>query len=496
MDCDSTAIVSATANYGYHFVQWSDSITDNPRTIKLTNDTVLTAEFTRNAYNITLTHEGEGAIEGDTTALYQDTIALNSVADYGWQFSSWSDGVTDNPRTVVVSSDCAYQAIFVKRSFTITVAGENGMIEGAGTFEYETTCQLTATPDFGYHFVQWSDGITDNPRSLVLTQDTNLTAEFAKNAYNISLTHEGAGTIEGDTIALYQDSVTLAAIADYGWQFSSWSDGVTDNPRTVVVSSDCAYQAIFVKRSFTITVAGENGMIEGAGTFEYETTCQLTATPDFGYHFVQWSDGITDNPRSLVLTQDTMFTAEFAKNYSGQCGDSLYWIYDTTTISITGSGAMNNYSDSLMPWYLFRDSITAVEMVNTATTIGDNAFANCSKLSKLTISEGIESVGANAFMGCTQLTNITCHPIIPPYAVTSSFENYDTYLRVPCSSKSQYMADAVWGQFKYIECIEEETDIESVESESSEQSVRKIYRDGHIYILRDDEEYSILGQKL
>ena len=80
--------------------------------------------------------------------------------------------------------------------------------------------------------------------------------------------------------------------------------------------------------------------------------------------------------------------------------------------------------------------------------------------------------------------------------MTSSFENYDTYLRIPCSSKSQYMADAVWGQFKYIECIEEETDIESVESESSEQSVRKIYRDGHIYILRDDEEYSILGQKL
>ena len=380
--------------------------------------------------------------------------------------------------------------------YTITATANNASIIGTGEYEAETTATLTVLPDTGYHFVQWSDSITDNPRSIVLTQDTMLTAEVAKNAYRISLTHEGAGTIEGDTIALYQDSVTLAAIADYGWQFSSWSDGVTENPRTVVVSSDCAYQAIFVKRSFTITVAGENGTIEGAGTFEYETTCQLTATPDFGYHFAQWSDGITDNPRSIVLTQDTMLTAEVAKNYSGQCGDSLYWSYDTTTISITGSGAMYNYSDSLMPWYLFRDSITAVEMVNTATTIGDNAFANCSKLSKLTISEGIESIGANAFMGCTQLTNITCHPIIPPYAVTSSFENYDTYLRVPCSSKSQYMADAVWGQFKYIECIEEETDIESVESESSEQSTRKIYRDGHIYILRNDEEYTILGQHL
>ena len=371
---------------------------------------------------------------------------------------------------------------------------------GAVLIDQDVDCDsiaiISATANNGYHFVQWSDSVTENPRTIKLTNDTVLTAEFARNAYIITLTHEGAGTIEGDTTALYQDSVTLMAVADYGWQFSGWSDGITDNPRTVVVISDCEYQAIFVRQQFSLTAIAENGVVDGVGTFAYEDTCQLTATPFTGYHFVQWSDGITVNPRSIVLTQDTLFTAEFAKNYSGQCGDSLYWSYDTTTISITGSGAMHNYSDSLMPWYLFRDSITAVEMVNTAATIGDNAFANCSKLSKLTISEGIESVGANAFMGCTLLTNITCHPIIPPYAVTSSFENYDTYLRVPCSSKSQYMADAVWGQFKYIECIEEETDIESVESESSEQSVRKIYRDGNVYIIRDGEEYSILGQKL
>ncbi len=493
---ETSCQLTATPNFGYHFAQWSDGVTDNPRSIILTQDTTFTAEFAKNAYSISLSHEGAGSIVGDTTALYQDSVTLSAVADYGWQFSRWSDGNTDNPRTIVVTADCAYQVIFIKRSFTITGVAQNGTIEGAGTFEYETSCQLTATPNFGYHFAQWSDGVTDNPRSIILTQDTTFTAEFAKNAYSISLSHEGAGSIVGDTTALYQDSVTLSAVADYGWQFSRWSDGNTDNPRTIVVTADCAYQVIFIKRSFTITGVAQNGTIEGAGTFEYETSCQLTATPNFGYHFAQWSDGVTDNPRSIILTQDTTLTAEFAMNYAGQCGDSLYWKYDTATISITGSGAMYNYTDSLMPWYLFRDSITAVEMVNTATTIGDNAFANCSKLSKLTISEGIESIGANAFMGCTQLTNITCHPIIPPYAVTSSFENYDTYLRVPCSSKSQYMADAVWGQFKYIECIEEETDIESVESESSEQSVRKIYRDGHIYILRDDEEYSILGQKL
>ena len=69
VDCDSTAIVSATANYGYHFVQWSDSVTENPRTIKLTKDTLLTAEFARNSYRILTTYEGAGKVEGDSTAL-------------------------------------------------------------------------------------------------------------------------------------------------------------------------------------------------------------------------------------------------------------------------------------------------------------------------------------------------------------------------------------------------------------------------------------------
>ena len=43
-DC-SGATISATANEGYHFVQWSDGNTDNPRTLTITADTELTAEF-------------------------------------------------------------------------------------------------------------------------------------------------------------------------------------------------------------------------------------------------------------------------------------------------------------------------------------------------------------------------------------------------------------------------------------------------------------------
>jgi hypothetical protein len=42
---DDMAIIGATANAGYHFVQWNDGNTDNPHTVTVTEDIVFTAEF-------------------------------------------------------------------------------------------------------------------------------------------------------------------------------------------------------------------------------------------------------------------------------------------------------------------------------------------------------------------------------------------------------------------------------------------------------------------
>ncbi len=42
----------------------------------------------------------------------------------------------------------------------------------------------------------------------------------------------------------------------------------------------------------------------------------LTATPASCYHFTAWNDGSTDNPRTITVTQDTTFTANFERNIS------------------------------------------------------------------------------------------------------------------------------------------------------------------------------------
>ncbi len=65
---------------------------------------------------------------------------------------------------------------------------------------------------------------------------------------------------------------------------------------------------------YTITASANDaayGTVTGGGTFAKGKTITLTAIPDEGYAFSQWSDGNTENPRTVTVTQDSTFTVEF-----------------------------------------------------------------------------------------------------------------------------------------------------------------------------------------
>ena len=201
---------------------------------------------------------------------------------------------------------------------------------------------------------------------------------------------------------------------------------------------------------------GVNDSIMGTSRVDYNTCsegAQITAIPNYGYHFVQWSDGNTDNPRHFILTQDTAFSAEFAQSFSGQCGDNLYWSFNDKTLTITGFGAMWNNR----PWGLFVDEIQHVVLPNAITHIGDDAFSDCTGLNEITIPYTVTSIGDYAFAGCTKLYDIYCFAMEPPTAYESSFANYNAFLHVPCDNQRVYLLDVLFGNFKYIECIEAET---------------------------------------
>ena len=185
------------------------------------------------------------------------------------------------------------------------------------------------------------------------------------------------------------------------------------------------------------------------------TPAIIEAIPKKAYKFNQWSDGNTDNPRTLPLTQDTILTAEFAVATEGQCGEYLYWAYDTITSTLTIIGEGDMYDER--PWNLFVNNITNVQLPYGITHIGNDAFSNCVNLRSIIIPATVTSIGNYAFAGCRNLRDITCYPLWPPYAETTSFANYNVNLNVPCDYLEEYQYDIVFGSFK-IKCLGAESD--------------------------------------
>ena len=125
----------------------------------------------------------------------------------------------------------------------------------------------------------------------------------------------------------------------------------------------------------------------------------------------------------LVCLLPTMATpASAALIAEGDCGDSIHWILDGTTLTLTGNGAMYDYdfdygtrydyTKAKTPWAKYTTQITTVKIAPAITHIGEMAFFQFTKLTSVE-APGVLTVGNDAFNGCTALTSISL-----PAAVT------------------------------------------------------------------------------
>lgn len=104
---------------------------------------------------------------------------------------------------------------------------------------------------------------------------------------------------------------------------------------------------------------------------------------------------------------------------SGNCGNNV--TYDLTqnndddadktyTLTISGNGEMNNYSDynfGNSPWANVASAITQVVFEGDITTIGNYSFYRCTRLTSITIPNSVISIGNGAFLDCMNLQKIT-----------------------------------------------------------------------------------------
>ena len=193
-----------------------------------------------------------------------------------------------------------------------------GAVLGGGRWPDDTYDTIEAVPSPGYHFDSWNDGSTDNPRVIHLTSDTSFVAIFYSNeSFNllVSSSDEALGTVSGGGTFYGGTDNTIAATPNYGCKFLHWNDGVTDNPRIVHLTSDTAFVAIFAQKALynvqTATNNDEWGTVEGGGTYMEGEEATLTVTTAQFCIFDGWTDGSWDLPRTVTVTQDTLFTALF-----------------------------------------------------------------------------------------------------------------------------------------------------------------------------------------
>ena len=151
-----------------------------------------------------------------------------------------------------------------------------------------------------------------------------------KYAINATTNNNDYGTVTGAGVYSLNEEVTLTAASKDGHHFVKWlvdgADGSTNSTITITVTGDATYEAVFATTQYTITTSVNNesmGSVTEGGTYNEGDNKTLTATSNNGFHFSKWSDGNTDNPREIEVTEDAAYEAIFE-------GDIIYFENDSS----------------------------------------------------------------------------------------------------------------------------------------------------------------------
>ncbi len=110
----------------------------------------------------------------------------------------------------------------------------------------------------------------------------------------------------------------------------------------------------------------------------------------------------------MVLSIVPITTSAAPDPNSGVCGDNLTWSFDenTGTLTISGTGAMDDYGYNNRPWEDFKDEIENVVINDGVTTVGIGAFELCVNVKSITIPESVTTIGGWAFSNCDHVAKL------------------------------------------------------------------------------------------
>ena len=260
-----------------------------------------------------------GTVSGDGIYLNGTEVSLAAVPNTGYTFRGWTESDQAlSAETVLRFTATAPRELvahFELKHYTLTyTARTGGSIRGyldQTVFHGHNATAVEALPDTGYHFVQWSDGLTAAVREdLNLAGDLAVEAQFALNEYAILATAsppEG-GTVFGAGPQPHGTEVSVAAVPNPGYSFIGWREADLElSPETVLgFTATTARELVahFELKHYMLAYSAQTGgSIQGTLTqtvLHGHNATAVEAVPDEGAVFDRWSDGITTATRADV----------------------------------------------------------------------------------------------------------------------------------------------------------------------------------------------------
>ena len=129
----------------------------------------------------------------------------------------------------------------------------------------------------------------------------------------------------------------------------------------------------------------------------------------------------------------------------GQCGEDLYWSFEDGVLTITGSGAMDDFAEDA-PWAAHKKEIKTVVLKNV-TYIGTNAFRNYDAITEVDFGNKLYEIGPNAFRSCDGLTSISLPTSFKVFG-ESSFMSCPNLKQIHCAGRfPSFRQNSMWDTY-------------------------------------------------
>ena len=292
------ATLTATPNEGYHFVKWSNDVTENPYTFAVDKDLALMATFDAKEYN--LIYMVDGVEYKKVPVKFGSTITPEAFpTKVGYTFSGWGEIPATMP-----TSDVTVNGTFAINKYTFTFDTDGGSEVAGITQDYNSAITApTAPTKTGYTFAGWVPAIPET----VPAENMSFKAQWTINQY--TLTFDADNGTEATVIT--QDFGTKfdspAAPTKTGYTFAGWDSEV---PETIPAENK-SFKALWTINQYTFTFDADGGSDVAAITQNYGTKIDSpTAPTKTGYTFAGWVPAIPET----VPAENMSFKAQWTIN--------------------------------------------------------------------------------------------------------------------------------------------------------------------------------------